>query len=71
MSRGGKAVNDGIDLGDLSSIVPLTGDFLGSANPGPGGGIAVGGPDAAQAFNRKIKVTIRLKVIFSCFLHYH
>jgi hypothetical protein len=32
MSRCGKAVNDGIGLGDLSSIVPLTDDFLGSAN---------------------------------------
>ena len=37
MSRGCKSVNDGIDLGDLSSIVPLTDDFLGSANR-PGGG---------------------------------
>jgi len=30
MSRCGKAVNDGIDLEDLSQIVSLTDDFLGS-----------------------------------------
>jgi hypothetical protein len=36
MSRCGKAVNDGIDLEDLSQIVPLTDDFLGSLT-GQGG----------------------------------
>jgi hypothetical protein len=37
MSRCGRAVNDGIGLGDLSSIVPLTHDFLGSVNRARGG----------------------------------
>lgn len=38
MSRCDKAVNDGIDLGDLLPIVPLTDDFLGSTNRAGGGG---------------------------------
>jgi hypothetical protein len=31
--------------------------------------VIVGGPDAAHAVNRKIKVTISLKVFFILFLH--
>ena len=36
---------------------------------GPGSSITVGGPDVAHAVNRKIKVTISLKVFFILFLH--